>query len=62
MGDDPKESVTNRFGQLHEAPNVVLVDGSTFPTFPEKNPTLTLMALSVRAARHLAGASRRHEL
>jgi len=38
------------------------VDGSPFVTLPEKNPTLTIMALAVRTARHIADANRRGEL
>lgn len=53
MGNDPKTSVLNRFCQSHDAKNLYVVDGSCFVTFPEKNPTLTIMALAVRAARHM---------
>ena len=51
MGTDPRTSVLNGHCQSHEIPNLFVVDGSCFPTFPEKNPTLTIMALAVRAAR-----------
>ena len=35
-------------------PNVIVTDASCFTTNSEKNPTLTVMALSARAARRLA--------
>jgi choline dehydrogenase-like flavoprotein len=54
MGDDPKRSALNAFMQMHEVPNVYVVDGSAFPTATEKNPTLTILALSWRATDHLA--------
>ncbi len=54
MGADPRTSVLNPFCQAHDVPNLFVVDGSPFVTFPEKNPTLTIMALAVRAARHIA--------
>ena len=34
--------------------NVVVADSSCFTTGPEKNPTLTAMAIAIRAADHLA--------
>jgi choline dehydrogenase-like flavoprotein len=51
MGSDPRTSVTDAFGRLHEVPNVVVADGSVFPTSGGANPTLTIMALALRAAR-----------
>ena len=62
MGNDPKASVLNAFGQSHEVPNLFVVDGSAFTTFPEKNPTLTIIALSMRAGRHIAELRRRGDL
>jgi choline dehydrogenase-like flavoprotein len=49
MGRNPKTSVTNQFGQVWDSPNVSLIDGSVFCTNPDKNPTLTLIALAMRA-------------
>ena len=62
MGTDPKTSVLNPFCRTHDIPNLFVVDGSPFVTFPEKNPTLTIMALAVRTARHIAEARRTGEL
>jgi choline dehydrogenase-like flavoprotein len=42
------------WNRLHAVPNVVVADASAFPTGPEKNPTLTVMALAARAAHRLA--------
>jgi hypothetical protein len=42
--------------------NLFVVDGSPFTTFPEKNPTLTIMALSVRAARYISSEIRKGSL
>ncbi len=61
MGDDPKTSVLNRSSQAHDVPNLFVVDGSAFTTLPEKNPTLTIIALSMRAGRHMAELARRGE-
>jgi len=54
MGRDPKVSVTDEFGRLHEAPNVIVCDGSVLPTFSGVNPTLTIMSVAVRSAAALA--------
>ena len=53
MGNDPRSSVLNRYCQAHDVKNLFVVDGSCFTTFPEKNPTLTIMALAVRAAAYI---------
>ena len=54
MGDDPKRSALNKFCQMHEVPNLLVVDGSAFPSATEKNPTLTILALAWRATDRLA--------
>jgi choline dehydrogenase-like flavoprotein len=54
MGTDPKTSVLNGFNQMHEVKNLFVVDGSAFPAASEKNPTLTILALSWRASDFLA--------
>jgi choline dehydrogenase-like flavoprotein len=48
--------VTDRFGRVHELDNLYLADGSVFTSSGGFNPTLTIMALSLRMARHLAGS------
>ena len=53
MGEDPDHSVADRFGRLHELDNVVLTDASVFVSSGGFNPTLTIMALALRAARNL---------
>lgn len=62
MGKDPKTSVLNKFNQAHEVRNLFVVDGSSFTTFPEKNPTLTIVALAIRAADNILRLKRRREL
>jgi choline dehydrogenase-like flavoprotein len=56
MGTDPKTSVVNAQCQVHDVPNVYVVDASVFPSSSEKNPTLTIMALAARAADHIANS------
>jgi choline dehydrogenase-like flavoprotein len=62
MGTDPKTSVVNRHGQSHEIANLFIGDASVFAAYPEKNPTLTNIALSWRTSDHLAEKFRRREL
>ena len=62
MGNDPKRSALTAFNQMHEVENVFVVDGSAFPTATEKNPTLTILALSWRATDYLAQEIKRGSL
>jgi choline dehydrogenase-like flavoprotein len=54
MHDDPRYGVVDRWNRMHDAPNVIVADSSCFTTGPEKNPTLTAMAIAIRAAERLA--------
>ena len=62
MGDNPKTSVLNKWHQCHDIANLLVVDGSAFVTGGWQNPTLTISALSMRAADHLAELMRRGDL
>jgi choline dehydrogenase-like flavoprotein len=53
MGDDPNQSVVDKFQRSHDHKNLYLVGSSTFPTGATANPTLTLAALSLRTAQHI---------
>jgi len=50
MGSNPKTSVTNSFEQLHDVPNVFVVDGGPFVSQADKNPTWTILALAWRTS------------
>jgi gluconate 2-dehydrogenase alpha chain len=54
MGSDPATSVVDPYGRVHGIPNVVITDSSVFVTSSGYGPTLTLVALALRAARALA--------
>jgi choline dehydrogenase-like flavoprotein len=58
MGADPKTSVLNGYCQAHDVKNVFVVDGAPLVTNPDKNPTLTIMALSWRASDYLLEQAR----
>lgn len=52
MGHDPKTSVLNKHNQIHTVPNVYVTDGSCMTSSACQNPSLTYMALTVRAVDH----------
>ena len=54
MGTDPKTSVTDPWGRLHDLDNVWICDGSLWPTSTAFNPTLTQQALAWRTAAYIA--------
>lgn len=57
MGDDPKTSVVDADGKLHDLDNVYVTDGSVFASAGGFNPTLTIMALALRTAHKLGGVT-----
>ena len=61
MGTDPKTSVLDPFNRCWDVKNVVVADGACFPSGGFQNPTLTMMALAVRACRALGERLRKGE-
>ena len=55
MGTDPRTSVCDPWQRVHDVENVLITDSSVFPTSTGYGPTLTIVALALRAARALAG-------
>jgi len=53
MGDDPRTSVVNSFGQVHEIDNLFIADGSVLVTNGGFNPVLTIMACSYRSGEYI---------
>jgi choline dehydrogenase-like flavoprotein len=62
MGKDPKKSVLNAHNQVHDVKNLFVTDGAAFVTQGCYEPTLTIMAVSVRAADYIIEKSKRREL
>jgi choline dehydrogenase-like flavoprotein len=62
MGTDAETSVTNQFGQLHDADNVFVVDAGTFVSQADKNPTWTIMALSWRTSDYIVQQMKQQNL
>jgi choline dehydrogenase-like flavoprotein len=53
MSKDPREGVTNAYGQTHDIPNLFISDGSAMSTPSSANPTLTIVALALRQAEYI---------
>jgi choline dehydrogenase-like flavoprotein len=53
MGNDPQQSVVNRWGMAHDVPNLFLVDGSVLVTGSGVNPTSTIQAIALRTADYI---------
>ena len=62
MGGDPKSSVLNGYCQAHDVKNLFVTDGAPLVTNPDKNPTLTIMALAWRASDYLLEEAKKGNL
>ena len=57
MSDDPKRGVTAHDGRVHGMDNLYVAGSSIFPTSGWANPTLTIAALALRTADHIAASA-----
>ncbi|HEY1312258.1 MAG TPA: GMC family oxidoreductase [Steroidobacteraceae bacterium] len=62
MGNDPAGSVIDKYHRTHDVPNLFLCDGSSFVTSGRGQPTMTIQALSFRAADHIGRFAKRGEI
>ncbi len=62
MGDDPKTSALNKNCQAHDVKNLFVADGACFVSGPDKNPTLTITALSWKTSEYLLDQARKGEI
>jgi choline dehydrogenase-like flavoprotein len=62
MGNDPGDSVVDRYHRAHDVRNLFICDGSSFVTSGRGQPTMTIQALAFRAADHIARFARSHEI
>jgi choline dehydrogenase-like flavoprotein len=62
MGKDPKKSVLNAYNQVHDVKNVFVTDAAAFVTQGCYEPTLTIMAISARAADYMVDSYKKGEL
>jgi choline dehydrogenase-like flavoprotein len=59
MGDDPTQAPLNRWCQAHEVKNLFVADAAPFNGNPDKNVTLTIVALAWRTSEYLAEEMRK---
>lgn len=62
MGNDPQRSVLNKFNQAHDCKNLFVVDGGSFVSQADKNPTWTILALSMRASEYIIDQFKKQNL
>lgn len=53
MGNNPKTSALNANCQAHDVPNLFVADGASFVSNADKNPTWTILALSMRTSEFI---------
>ena len=53
MHDDPRRGVVDANGRVHGLPNLFIAGSSVFPSYGASNPTMNLVALTLRLADHL---------
>jgi len=54
MGSDPRDSVADGRGELHDCKGVWIGDASAFPTAPGVNPMISIMSLAHRTSSLIA--------
>ena len=54
MGTDPRTSVVDADCRVHSVRDLFVAGSAAFPTSSQANPTLTLVALSLRLGKHLS--------
>ncbi|MEN0073621.1 MAG: GMC family oxidoreductase [Paracraurococcus sp.] len=62
MSASPRDGVVDKWGKAHDLPNLYVSDGSQFTSGAACNPTLTIVALAIRQAEHIAGRMARGEV
>lgn len=62
MGNDPKKSALNKYNQAHDCKNLFVVDGGPFVSQADKNPTWTILALSMRASEYIMDEMKKQNL
>ncbi|MGB6687132.1 MAG: GMC family oxidoreductase [Terracidiphilus sp.] len=62
MGNDAKTSPLNKYCQAHDVKNLFVADAAPFVTNADKNPTLSIMALSWRTSEYLLDQAKKGEI
>jgi len=59
FGANPKTSVTNKWAQTHDVPNLYICDASIFPSPTDKTTTMPIVAFAMRSCDYLLGNIRK---
>ncbi|MDZ4708850.1 MAG: GMC family oxidoreductase [Saprospiraceae bacterium] len=62
MMNDPKKGPLNKYAQAHECKNLFVADAGSFVSQADKNPTWTIMALSMRTSEYLIDQFKKKEI
>jgi choline dehydrogenase-like flavoprotein len=62
MGNDPKQSPLNSWGQAHDCKNLFNVDGGMFVSQGDKNITWTILALSMRTSEYIVDQLKKNNI
>lgn len=62
MSTNPRDGVVNSYGQSHDVKNLFVSDGSQFVSSGGENPTLTIVALTLRQAEYIADQMSKREI
>jgi len=62
MGTDPSKSVVDPNGRAHDVRNLFIADGGPFVSQADKNPTWTILALSMRTSDFITQERKRGTL
>jgi choline dehydrogenase-like flavoprotein len=62
MGSNPRTSAVNGNNRAHECKNLFVVDGGPFVSQADKNPTWTILALSMRASEYIIDELKKQNL
>jgi choline dehydrogenase-like flavoprotein len=62
MGNDPNESVVDKYHRAHDVRNLFICDGSSLVSSGRGQPTMTIQALAFRAAEHIGEFASRGEI
>ncbi|MEP7269750.1 MAG: GMC family oxidoreductase [Saprospiraceae bacterium] len=62
MQDDPKKGPLNKYSQAHDCKNLFVADAGSFVSQADKNPTWTILALSMRTSEYIIDQMKKKEI
>lgn len=62
MMDDPKKGPLNKYAQAHDCKNLFVADAGSFVSQADKNPTWTILALSMRTSEYIIDLMKKKEI